>query len=162
LDKIKNKNILCKVAHKNIKRNKYFFISKNKFNIYIKYLNYKWMRPSLVPDPWQMSLHAGLQSQAQSCHLFLKQNPISIKKTTRYLPYFKMRLAFSDSGHRGGWKIKLSDFFPLKTHFPPIFHSKHLNNLVKPIFKLQKRKQLVQNQESTWKPISSWSHIWIF
>jgi len=94
--------------------------------------------------------------------LFLKQNPNSIKKTTRYLPYFKMRLAFSDSGHCGGWKIKLSDFFPLKTHFPPIFHSKHLNNLVKPIFKLQKRKQLVQNQESTWKPISSWSHIWIF
>jgi hypothetical protein len=33
---------------------------------------------------------------------------------------------------------------------------------VKPIFKLQKRKQLVQNQESTRKPISSWSHIWIF
>ena len=93
---------------------------------------------------------------------FFKTKPQLNKKKTRRLPYFTMRLAFSDSGHCGGWKIRLSDFFPLKTHFPPIFHSKHLNNLVKPIFKLQKRKLLVQNQESTRKPISSWSHIWIF
>jgi hypothetical protein len=59
----------------------------------------------------------------------------SPQHTTRHpeSPYFS---------YCGGWKNRvIVFFFLLKTHFQPKTHRKHLINLVKSIYNIQKRKK---------------------
>jgi hypothetical protein len=65
------------------------------------------------------------------------------------------RLAYLDSGHHSGRKIRVAGFFLLETHFQLKIPEKHPNNIFKPIVNLQKCKKSAKNPKLTRKPISS-------